>query len=124
MLSSEVQVVDVTVLDPGGQGPFLASQAAIDGLVRAPAVELAAVAPMNAVAPGIVPTDKLREDFQRQAAQHGESLSEFEARTRLRIPTGVFQDPSAIAAAVAFLLSPAAVHITGQVLAVDRGMNS
>ncbi|MFE2555058.1 SDR family oxidoreductase [Streptomyces sp. NPDC059352] len=117
MLSSEV-------LEPSGQGTFLASKAAIDGQVRAPAVELAAVTPMNAVAPGIVPTDKVREDYQGQAAQHGEPLAEVEARTRPRIPTGVFQDPSAIAAAVAFLLSPAAVHITGQVLAMDRGMNT
>jgi 3-oxoacyl-[acyl-carrier protein] reductase len=39
-----------------------------------------------------------------------------------RIPLGKFCDPRDIAALVAFLASPAAHYITGQIIAVDGGM--
>jgi 3-oxoacyl-[acyl-carrier protein] reductase len=39
-----------------------------------------------------------------------------------QIPLGRFGEPDDIAAAVAFLASPAAAYITGQTLTVDGGM--
>jgi NAD(P)-dependent dehydrogenase (short-subunit alcohol dehydrogenase family) len=103
---------------------YTASKAALDGMVRALAVELAPVVRVNAVAPGIVMTAMIEEDFNRQADLDGLSPDDVAERTRLRIPLRRFQTPESIAGTVAFLLSTHARDITGQVLAVDGGMSA
>jgi NAD(P)-dependent dehydrogenase (short-subunit alcohol dehydrogenase family) len=103
---------------------YSASKAALDGLVRALAVELAPTVRLNAVAPGIVETMMIEEDFARQARLSGLSVADVRERNLARIPTRRFQTGTAIAAAVAFLLSDAARDITGQIVAVDGGMTA
>jgi NAD(P)-dependent dehydrogenase (short-subunit alcohol dehydrogenase family) len=104
---------------------YSASKAALDGLVRALAVELAPTVRVNAVAPGIVASDMIREDFRRQARRESLAVSDIEVRTLERIPARRFQQRESIAAAVAFLVNgPAAADITGQTLVVDGGMTA
>ena len=66
----------------------------------------------NAVVPGCVTTDMTSE--LDPAVRHA---------MLARIPLGSFGEARDIAAVVAFLASPAARHITGQVIAVDGGMS-
>jgi 3-oxoacyl-[acyl-carrier protein] reductase len=49
---------------------------------------------------------------------------DFAAFQRALIPLGRYGEPEDVAAAVAFLASPAARHITGTILTVDGGLNT
>lgn len=71
---------------------------------------------VNAVAPGTVGTPS-REAYFAEHPDHRE-------RMLLRIPAGRFGKPDEIGAAVAYLASPAASYITGQVLVLDGGLTA
>ncbi|MGE0699062.1 MAG: SDR family NAD(P)-dependent oxidoreductase [Hyphomicrobiaceae bacterium] len=100
---------------PGGLFPAsAAAKAAGEALMRTLAAELApAGVTVNAVVPGYTRKDgghtALNPDAWKAAA----------AAT----PLGRIAEPADIAALVAFLLSPAARHITGQAIAVDGGLS-
>jgi enoyl-[acyl-carrier protein] reductase III len=92
-----------------------ASKAALESLTRYLAVELAPRnISVNAVSPGIVETDALKH-FKTLA---GGNVS---PNATLSTPAGRLVTPEDIAGVVAFLCTPAAGMIRGQVIVVDGG---
>lgn len=96
-----------------------ASKAALEALTRYLAVELAPMGiVVNAVSGGVVNTDALRF-FPGIAGRFGADLRGVVERT----PAGRLATGEDIAAAVAFLCSPDAAMIRGQVIVVDGGFS-
>jgi NAD(P)-dependent dehydrogenase (short-subunit alcohol dehydrogenase family) len=93
---------------------YCAAKAAIEGMVRALAVEWAARGVrVNAVAPGTIET-QLQADMMRSGYASAELFLS-------RVPMGRFGRPEEIADAVHFLSSDRASYITGVTLPVDGG---
>ena len=92
-----------------------ASKAALEALTRYLAVELAPKnIVVNAISPGVIDTDALKHFDTMQKT----GISE---RIRANTPAGRMVKPEDVAEVTAFLCSPAAAMICGQVIVVDGG---
>lgn len=90
-----------------------AAKAALEALVKVLALELAPAVAVNAIAPGFI---------RKEAAGHSAMDPEQWRKVIATIPLARLGEPADIAAAVAFLLSPEAGYITGQVIHVNGGL--
>jgi len=96
-----------------GQANYAASKAAVVGLTRSLAREMARrQVRVNAVAPGFIATDMTDALTEQQR----------DSATKA-VPLGRIGQPTEIAPAVRFLLGPASAYITGQVLIIDGGLS-
>ncbi|WP_374377920.1 SDR family NAD(P)-dependent oxidoreductase [Dongia sp.] len=92
-----------------------AAKAALETLVKSLALQLAPDGvTVNAIAPGLIAKDK-------SAGEQTLSPEEWQ-KLKARIPMGDLGTPADVAATIAFLCSPAARYITGQILHVDGGL--
>ena len=76
---------------------------------------------VNSVLPGYTDTDRLGELFKARSAKTGQSIDSIRAEAIGAIPAGRLGKSEEIAAAVAFLASPAAAYVNGIQLPVDGG---
>jgi NAD(P)-dependent dehydrogenase (short-subunit alcohol dehydrogenase family) len=96
-----------------GRAAYCASKHAVNGLVRALAVEWAPLGiAVNAVAPTFVDTPMTRPMFDDEP---------FRQDVLRRLPIGRIGTPEEVAGAIVFLASDQAELVTGHVLAVDGG---
>jgi 3-oxoacyl-[acyl-carrier protein] reductase len=102
----------IGLIGNAGQCNYAASKAALIGLTKSVARELASRGvTVNAIAPGFIETDMtaaLKEEWKAELLK--------------KIPLNCFGQAEDVAQAALFLASPAARYVTGQVLTVDGGM--
>ncbi|MGI5240764.1 SDR family oxidoreductase [Dactylosporangium sp. CA-139066] len=76
---------------------------------------------VNCVAPGPTDTARRREILEARSARAGRPIGDVLGEDLAAVPAGRAADPDEIAAAVEFLVSPAAGYVNGTVLTVDGG---
>ncbi|MEO7940503.1 MAG: SDR family oxidoreductase [Burkholderiaceae bacterium] len=100
-----------------GYGPYAASKAGVINLVRALATEWAPAIRVNGAAPGVIETAFLLGGTGRAAKETKLDMEKF----MTGVPLKRLGQPSEMASAILFLLSPAASYIHGQTLHVNGG---
>ncbi len=112
-----VSSVNATVPGPGA-ALYCSSKAAVDMLTRVAALEAAPRVRVNGIRPGYVLTPMHDEALDLAGGETPELVATLEGS----VPLGRRAEPEEIGEAVAWLCSPAAAYVTGEVITVDGGV--
>jgi 3-oxoacyl-[acyl-carrier protein] reductase len=116
-----VNLSSTSALGNRGQANYAAAKAGIQGFTKTLAIELGRYnVTVNAIAPGFIATDMLRETAERI----GVPFDDYLATAAKDIPVGRTGVPDDVAAAAAFFVSEEASFVSGQVLYVAGGPKS
>ena len=118
-----VNVVSTSVREPiAGLGVSNTIRGAVASWAKTLSRELAADGiTVNNVLPGYTETARLSQILADRSRASGQSEADIADGMRRTVPAGRFAAPAEIAAAIAFLCSPAAGYVNGVSLAVDGG---
>ena len=118
-----VNVVSTSVKEPiANLGVSNTIRGAVAAWAKTLSRELAADGiTVNNVLPGYTRTQRLDQILRERAAATGKSEDDIAKAMLSTVPAGRFAEPAEIAAAIAFLCSPAAGYVNGVSLAVDGG---
>ena len=100
--------------------PYAAAKWAIVGLTKSLAMELGPHGVrVNAIAPGAVEGDRMARVLAAEAAATGRTEAELRAAYARGTSLGRWVEPADVVGALRYLDSPAARHVSGQVLSID-----
>ena len=118
-----VNVISTSVKQPiPGLGVSNTTRGAVANWAKTLATELGEFGiTVNNVLPGFTKTARLDSIIETTAKKTDQTIEEVSANYAMTTPAGRFADPSEVAAAAAFLASPAAGYINGVNLPVDGG---
>ncbi|MFD7024872.1 3-oxoacyl-ACP reductase FabG [Promicromonospora sukumoe] len=113
-----VNLSSTSALGNRGQANYSAAKAGMQGFTKTLAIELGKFGvTANAVAPGVIETDMIRETAERI----GVSLSDYLSVAAKDVPVGRVGQPEDIANAVSFFCAEQSGFVSGQVLYVAGG---
>lgn len=118
-----VNVISTSVKEPlEGLGVSNTTRWAVAAWAKTWAGEVAPLGiTVNNVLPGFTRTGRLTDLIEKRAAALGSEVEQVEAQWQQTVPARRFAQPEEVAAAIAFLASPAAAYINGVNLPVDGG---
>ncbi len=103
-------------------GAYAASKFAVVGLTQAAALELGQYGiSVNAVGPGTTETDMVLAERRSEVSITGDASDNVRESYLANIPLGRFCVPEDTGALVAWLVSPAAAYVTGQIICNNGG---
>jgi NAD(P)-dependent dehydrogenase (short-subunit alcohol dehydrogenase family) len=102
--------------------PYVASKHGVVGLMKSLSAELLKTGvTVNAICPGYVQTEMLEESIRRVMEKTGRSEEEARRGFAEINPNHRLVQPEEVAAAAMWLVSDAAVSVTGQAIAISGG---
>lgn len=118
-----INIISTSVKQPlKGLGVSNTIRAAVANWSKTLSIEVAPFGiTVNNVLPGATATQRLSSIIENKSQKQNHSIDEVEQEMLAEIPAGRFGRPEEIAAAVAFLASPAAAYINGINVPVDGG---